>query len=830
MQDGALLQNKVDLDQELADWIMTFRCHPLEAVYAWLPWGRGALAKHDGPDYWQRGVLNELGAQLRGGESIIRLAVRSGHGVGKALPLDEWVPTPSGFRRWGDIKPGDWLFSETGNRVKVLRTFHHEDLQMYRVTFDDGTTIKCCGDHLWAVNMRQSGKQVRKVLSTREMLDNGVLSSRGSSRYSLPQHGAARYSRRHRSAMHPYVLGIWIGDGTRGRGVITKGGDELREIATRINSLPHELCSAKTPAEMTGSKDMTITGLGRIMKNCHPALFDSHSGDRYIPPVWLTACVGDRMELLYGIMDTDGECSKTGCVSFTTTSYRLVEDLAELVRSLGGKANLQKRQRRGYYKTPEGERVYCSKSYRLSIATPFNPFTLKRKAQRWHKPSDRFLTRYIKAIDPVQREPGICVEVDSIGKSFLIGKGYHVTHNTALMAWIQHWFMSCFPTPQSVTTANTQAQLANKTWRELAKWRPLFVNGHWFSWAATTYRLKSMPDTWYAVAQPWSEHNAQAFAGTHEDWVMMQFDEASKIPEPIWEVAEGAFTTNGIHIVFGNPSETTGPFASIWGGVRGRRYTKFTVNAEQCKMTNKKLLAEWKEDYGADSDFYRVRALGLPPHHGVKSLISTKDVQRAVERDIKMHEINPSAPLLMGVDVSRQGVDSNAIVMRRSLKVFDNIMRFQERDLMKTASIVADMINKVGPDLVFVDAVGLGAGVYDRLIQLGYNNVIAVMAGERADEDKVYYNKRTEMWHRMAKWIPNADLPNHQTLRDELVAPEYYYDAKDKLRLESREDMERRGVPSPDVATALAMTFAHRVPVRAQDTMGDPSLTEPDVV
>jgi hypothetical protein len=119
----------------------------------------------------------------------------------------------------------------------------------------------------------------------------------------------------------------------------------------------------------------------------------------------------------------------------------------------------------------------------------------------------------------------------------------HGAAKTAFVAWVISWFMSCRPHPQVVCTANTETQLNTKTWRELAKWHKLSANREWFDWTATSYYLKAHPETWKANAIAWSEHNTEAFAGTHEENVLVVFDEASKISDKIWEVTDGIFTT-----------------------------------------------------------------------------------------------------------------------------------------------------------------------------------------------------------------------------------------------------------------------------------------------
>jgi hypothetical protein len=181
----------------------------------------------------------------------------------------------------------------------------------------------------------------------------------------------------------------------------------------------------------------------------------------------------------------------------------------------------------------------------------------------------------------------------------------------------------------------------------------------------------------------------------------------------------------------------------------------------------------------------------------------------------------------MGVDVARQGDDESVVVLRHGRKLLPEIFRVHEPDTMRLAGYIAELINKWQPDTVFVDAVGIGAGVFDRLIQLGFDNVVEVQSGEIPLDKKTYYNLKAEMWARMRDWLGTADIPDDNKLREDLLGPEYYFDEKMRLRIEKSEDMKARGLPSPDTAASLSMTFAHQVPVLRSQESGD---LEPDDV
>lgn len=431
------------------------------------------------------------------------------------------------------------------------------------------------------------------------------------------------------------------------------------------------------------------------------------------------------------------------------------------------------------------------------------------------------------------------VILDEIGKQLRAGvqtvkiavASGHGSGKSTLMSWLTHWFQTCYPNNKARVTAGTMPQLMSTTWREVAKWWELAINKWQFKWTATKYICTYAPNTWYSEAIAWSEHNSQAFAGAHEEMVMIQFDEASAIADSIWDVIDaGAFTTRGIWLCFGNPSEADGRFAECFGKSK-HRWTTLHVDARDAKKANKEKQQEMIADWGIDSDYVRVRILGLFPLHGSIGFITSAQVTMCHARHklIRPGDIPGSVPLLMGVDVARQGSDQSVIRLRKGRYVLPQVYRYRIPDLMKLASLVAQHIREHEPDVVYVDASGgYGAGVVDRLRQLGFS-IVGIEFGSSADEDKKFLNKRAEIWSRMRDWMRTEGcLPEDDQLRTALECPAYGYDSRtERLKLESKKDIKARGGASPDDADALAMTFSMLVPVKMLDAEMS---WEPDVV
>ena len=385
----------------------------------------------------------------------------------------------------------------------------------------------------------------------------------------------------------------------------------------------------------------------------------------------------------------------------------------------------------------------------------------------------------------------------------------HGIGKTAFMAWIDHWFMATRPNPQIITTANTENQLNTKTWRELAKWNKRAVNAEWFEWTATKFSMKSAKDTWFSAAIPWSERNSEAFAGAHEDYVLRKFDEASSIPDVIWEVSEGAHALKepSWWFVFGNPTKNTGRFAECWGKYR-HRWKTYEVDARTCSIADQDQIRKWIEDEGEDSDFVRVRVKGQPPRSSMLEFIGPEHVSRCVAYKAEGYE---TFPKVFGIDVARFGDDKNVIAMRQGRKT-SLIKTWHGLDGMQSASMIIEAIHEFDPDIVFIDDGGVGGPILDRVKAVVGNRVIGINFGGNPDNSVKWFNKRAEMWGELREAMRvGIEIPDIRELKSDLIGPLYLFSPTEQIKLERKEDMKKRGLSSPDYADAWALTYAQRV-------------------
>lgn len=378
----------------------------------------------------------------------------------------------------------------------------------------------------------------------------------------------------------------------------------------------------------------------------------------------------------------------------------------------------------------------------------------------------------------------------------------HGVGKTALVAWIIKWMMATRPHPQVVVTANTMEQLNSKTWRELSKWNKMGLDGRWFTWTATRFYYNLHPETWFAAAIPWSENNSEAFAGTHAKDVLFLFDEASKIAPIISEVAEGAMTTYGaMWFKFGNPTRSSGDFFDCFH--KNSKFWKTRhVDSREAMMTNKKQISEIIEMYGENDDRTKYRVYGQFPSIGERQLINSAKIDEALKYTAEGYEY---MPLLLGVDVARFGDCETILQYRQGRKIYEPII-CPTMDLMKTAAFVAESMSRRKPMVCTVDEIGIGAGVLDRLRQLGFS-VMGGNSGNMSDNPR-YLNKRAEAYFGLKEFVEaGCELPPDKLLIEDLRMLSYDFTDKGRLRIDRKQDFIDEFGRSPDRADAFSLTF-----------------------
>ena len=384
----------------------------------------------------------------------------------------------------------------------------------------------------------------------------------------------------------------------------------------------------------------------------------------------------------------------------------------------------------------------------------------------------------------------------------------HGIGKSALVAIIILWYMTTRPRARIRVTANTEKQLLGTTWPELALWHKRSIFKDWFLWEATRFSKIGDRENWFAEAISWNENNPDAFAGLHGRYVMLIMDEASGVADSIWETALGVLTDAGnTHLAFGNPIRPSGGFYDcFYHPKKSKRWKTRHINALETKIGNSQSNREIFEDYGPEHDVTRRRVLGQFPRQAASQFISTADVEGAMNRQLEYDDY-ANFPVYMGVDVARFGDDRSCILLRQGPKVLD-IQTFEGADTVQVANIATGVLkSRKDIQMVFVDEVGVGAGVVDMMRRYD-DRVTGVNVGRRPTNMKLYKNLRVELWDKMRQDIPKMDLPSNESLKRELTTIEYDFTDQGQMRLERKIDIKRRGLESPDIADALALTYA----------------------
>lgn len=357
-------------------------------------------------------------------------------GLGKRQPYSALIATPQGWRKMGELKIGDPLFGKNGAVYHIDGIYEHGVQDVYRITFNDGVSTTAGDEHLWSVrdvNMRRRG-QGWKTMTTAEILEKGLVWGNSPSRmksgrkpvlrWEIPMCDPVQYP--HSDVyLHPYIMGALIGDGNLCNGrVILSNPDFDSEIRHRVKELmPEQLCMneerfavcPRFPIVNADSRHMN-----RALEYIRSLGMDVKSVDKRIPRAYLQGDVGQRIELLRGLMDTDGHISPGGKISYSSMSAGLAEDVAELVRSLGGQARV-----RFYDRSDKGKGV----ELRVFITLGINPFFTPRKAERYNPRRGNYCSRYIEKIELIGKKESRCIHVTAPDHLYLTDN-FIVTHNT----------------------------------------------------------------------------------------------------------------------------------------------------------------------------------------------------------------------------------------------------------------------------------------------------------------------------------------------------------------------------------------------------------------
>jgi hypothetical protein len=292
---------------------------------------------------------------------------------------------------------------------------------------------------------------------------------------------------------------------------------------------------------------------------------------------------------------------------------------------------------------------------------------------------------------------------------------------------------------------------------------------------------------------------------------MLVVDEASGVPEQVFEAASGSMSSAGaITMLIGNPTRSSGFFWKTFNLERDRWFCMKVGQKDSPRVTDD-FAEEVAGRYGIDSNAYRVRVLGEFPLADADTMIAADLIDSAMLRDVSLDSTEPE---IWGVDVARFGTDASVLIKRRGNVVPEMPRSFHQVDTMMLAGAIKaewDMAGASRPSLICIDVIGIGAGVVDRLNEQGLP-ILGVNVSESPSTTGRYAKLRDELWERCAQWLATraVRLPRHERLRDDLAAPRYTHLSDGRLKVEDKNSMRARGLPSCDYADALNLTFCQQ--------------------
>ena len=435
--------------------------------------------------------------------------------------------------------------------------------------------------------------------------------------------------------------------------------------------------------------------------------------------------------------------------------------------------------------------------------------------------------------DPVERE-GILpwhweASEKLVRRGRLSVRSGHGVGKSAFLSWTILWAHVCFFPVKGGCTAPTATQMSDVLWAELSKWHRVLrdripVLGDQFEWLSDSFEMREAPNESFSVARTARPEKPDALQGlhAHKGVVLVIVDEAPGVDDKIFEAARGALADENSYVVMaGNPTRLEGLFYETHHKLRDMWATVW-VNGEDVPLQSQQFRDEIAHQYGKDSNVYRVRVLGEFPVEEADSVIPMHLCEAAAVRDIKLH-----GPRVWGVDVARFGSDRTVLVKRRRNGTTCKHLSWSGMDTMQSAGkIYADWnqtLPEERPEVIFVDVIGVGGGVMDRLLELNLP-AVAVNVAEAASINEQYSRLRDELWFRARKWLEAkaCKLYPDETLIAELSMPKYSFTSTGKIKVESKDEMKKRYPRSPDVADAFVLTFGDSADYKGQGSYDPP--------
>lgn len=432
-----------------------------------------------------------------------------------------------------------------------------------------------------------------------------------------------------------------------------------------------------------------------------------------------------------------------------------------------------------------------------------------------------FLTRYqddpvafserVVGLTPLPWQADVMQAIANGERRLSIRSGHGVGKSSCAAVLLLWYVLTRYPV-KVVVTAPTASQLYDALLAE-AKRRLKEMPSALSSLLEVTVDrivLRSSPTEAFVSARTSSKEKPESLAGVHSESVMLIVDEASGVPEEVFEAAAGSMSGHSATtLLLGNPVRGSGFFYRTHNELADDWWTR-KVSCVDNPLVAEDFLTDMAARYGSESNAYRVRVLGEFPQADEDTLIPLHLIEAAITRDI---EVSPSAAVVWGVDCARYGSDRSALIKRRGATLVEKGKTWRDKSTMELSGIIMNEFESTPiidrPTEICVDSIGIGAGVVDRLIELDLP-ARGINVAESSSMSQKYLRLRDELWGRAREWFETREcvIPDDASMVSELSAPRFSFTSTGKIRIESKDDMRKRGVASPDIADAFCLTFA----------------------
>lgn len=756
---------------------------------------------------------------------------------GKEIADDIPVLTSKGWKNHGELKVGDYVFNHLGEQVKVKAILGGTDENNIEITFSTGESIVCHPNHEWWVKFNKWANY--QYLETKDIIKK-KLKYKNSFHYNfkVPLIKPLQFPERN-LPIPPYVLGVWLGDGISTKPAITISPKD--EII--FSKFPYKITKRYRQKGDTVRYEFRFCDFKKHLHRLGLLIRESNSqrkgkGKKVIPDIYKYSSIKQRLELLAGLIDTDGTVNKqfrkegwrNGRVYIVNTNQKLVDDIVEVIRSLGMRPCIVKTKATISSSGVKGKKdvYYIGFDSTLEIPT----LLLRKKIIPRQKPLKHITIRKIKIVKPRR---GKCINVE--GGIYLVGRTLIPTHNSDVVAMAVLTRATTFPEKWPIIGGTAKK----------AKIIMSYVIKHIFENDYTKGKFQIGKDeSLERIKRERSKERLTFKVGKDQiGEIFILSAEARRKGEDAGDILMGfgapnlieddaALIPNRIHgkvmrMIGGHKDNFIAKIGNTFNRNHFLRthedpkYKKIIVDCYQGIQEGRitpEYIEEMKKEFKNDPVMFGILyECKFPPEEMIEEggwmpLLTDQDIEEAQAR--KVESIGQKR---LGGDIG-EGENYNAFVIRT-----DNYAYIKEKNLEKDLMKTVDKIIKIREeerifeDEIFLDAVGVGAGVVSRCHQLNLK-VNAIKSGEKPTKktkaekqlDPIeFYNLRAEMFWNVRKWIKQGGALEPHKDWEQLTKIKYKEDAGKKIKIMSKEEMRRRGLESPDIADALALTFAPKI-------------------